>query len=171
VIDERGILHRIADTPEKKLSSEIPGKARTRQWMAQPPAPQTKTTSCKSRARNSLARRTPLSTSPIKEWTWFTRKKEASVPERRMEAHQVILPTPSPSKKDEKEFTTAATPFYPDVLFIEKDWNHLPSPTMSQPCQGKSLPSEKLGDGGTDAGIFSDITKLGAGPSAARILR
>jgi hypothetical protein len=35
-----------------------------------------------------------------------------------MEARQVILPTPSPSKKDEKEFITIATHFYPDVLFI-----------------------------------------------------
>jgi hypothetical protein len=34
---------------------------------------------------------------------------------------------------------------------------------MSQPCQGKSLPSEKLGDEGTDAGIFSDITRQGSG--------
>jgi hypothetical protein len=35
-----------------------------------------------------------------------------------MEARQVILPTPSPSKKDGKEFITTTTPFYPDVLFI-----------------------------------------------------
>jgi hypothetical protein len=118
VADERGILHHIADPLEKKPSSEIPGKARTRQQIAQPPMPQTKTTSCKSRARNSLARRTPLSTSPTKEWTRITRKKEASIPERRTKARQAILLTPSPSKKDRKEFTTAATPFYPDVLFI-----------------------------------------------------
>jgi hypothetical protein len=32
----------------------------------------------------------------------------------------------------------------------------------SQPCQEKNLPSEKLGDEGTDAGIFGDITKLGS---------
>jgi hypothetical protein len=42
------------------------------------------------------------------------------------------------------------------------EWSHLPSPTTSQPCEGKNLPSEKLGDGGTDAGIFGDITKLGS---------
>jgi hypothetical protein len=36
-----------------------------------------------------------------------------------MEDCQVILPTPSPSKKDGKEFITAAIPFYPNVLFIE----------------------------------------------------
>jgi hypothetical protein len=34
---------------------------------------------------------------------------------------------------------------------------------MSQPCQGKNLPSEKLDDEGTDGGIFSDITRLGSG--------
>jgi hypothetical protein len=34
---------------------------------------------------------------------------------------------------------------------------------MSQPCLGKNLLSEKLDDGGTDAGIFGDITKLGSG--------
>jgi hypothetical protein len=34
---------------------------------------------------------------------------------------------------------------------------------MSQPCLGKNLPSEKLTDGGTDAGIFGDITKPGNG--------
>jgi hypothetical protein len=39
VADERGILHRIADPPEKKLSLEIPGKAGTRQQITQPPAP------------------------------------------------------------------------------------------------------------------------------------
>jgi hypothetical protein len=35
-----------------------------------------------------------------------------------MEVRQVILPTPSRSKKDRKEFITTTTPFYPDVLFI-----------------------------------------------------
>jgi hypothetical protein len=163
IADEKGILHRIADPPEKKLSSEIHGKAGTRQWIAQPPAPQTKTTSCKSRARISVARRTPLSTSPTKEWTRITRKKEASVPERGMEARQAILLTPLPSKKDGKEFTIAVTPFYPDILFIGGDWSHLPSPMMSQPCQGKNLPTEKLSDEGTDAGMFGDITRLGSG--------
>jgi hypothetical protein len=33
----------------------------------------------------------------------------------------------------------------------------------SQPCQGKNLPSKKLGDEGTDAGMFDDITRLGSG--------
>jgi hypothetical protein len=34
---------------------------------------------------------------------------------------------------------------------------------MSQPCQGKNLPNEKLDDEGTDAGIFGDITRLESG--------
>jgi hypothetical protein len=108
VADEKGIL------PEKKHSPKISEKAGTRQQIAQPPAPRVKTTSCKSRARNSFTRRTPLSTSSIEEWTRITRKKEASG----IEARQAALPAPSPSKKDGKKFVTAATPFYPDVLFI-----------------------------------------------------
>jgi hypothetical protein len=160
VADERGILHRIADPPEEKLSSKTPRKVGTRQQIAQPLAPQTKTTSYKSRAWNSLARRTPLSTSPTKEWTRITRRKEASIP--RTELHRAIFLVPSPSKKDRKEFTTTATPLYPDILFIRGDWSHLPSPTTSQPCQGKNLPSEKLGDEGTYTGIFGDIMRLGS---------
>jgi hypothetical protein len=42
------------------------------------------------------------------------------------------------------------------------DWNRHPSPTTSRSCRGKSLPNEKLGDEGTDAGIFGDITRLGS---------
>jgi hypothetical protein len=80
-----------------------------------------------------------------------------------MEDRQVILPALSPSKKDRKEFITSTTPFYPNVLFIGGERSHLPSPTTSQPCQGKNLPSKKLDDGGTDAGIFGDITRLGRG--------
>jgi hypothetical protein len=114
VADEEGILHRIADPPEKKPSPNISEKAGVRQQIAQPPAPRAKTTSCKSGARNSFTRITPLSTSSTEEWTWITRKKEAS----RIEARQAALPAPSPSKKDRKKFVTVATPFYPDVLFI-----------------------------------------------------
>jgi hypothetical protein len=114
VADEKGVLHHIADPTKKKPSPEITEKARTRQQIAQPPAPRAKTTFCKSRAGNSFTRRIPLSTSSKEEWTRITRKKEASG----IEARQAVLLTPSPSKKDGKKFVTAATPFYPDVLFI-----------------------------------------------------
>jgi hypothetical protein len=100
--DEKRILHRIADPLEKKLSLEIPRKAGTRQRVAQPSAPQAETTSCKLKIGNLLARRTLLPTSPTKEWTRITRKKEASVPRKGTELHRVIFPAPSPSKKDGK---------------------------------------------------------------------
>jgi hypothetical protein len=102
VADEKGILHRIADPPEKKPSLKISEKAETRQQIAQPPTPRAKTTSCKSRARNSFTRRTLLSTLSTEEWTRITRKKEA----RGIEARQAALPVPSPSKKDGKKFVT-----------------------------------------------------------------
>jgi hypothetical protein len=112
VVDEEGILHRIEDPPEKKLSPKISEKARTR--TEQSPSPRAKTTSCKSGVGNSFTRRTPLSTSSTEEWTRITRKKETNG----IEAHQVTLPAPLSSKKDRKKFVTVATPFYPDVLFI-----------------------------------------------------
>jgi hypothetical protein len=77
--DEEGILHHIADPPEKKLSLEIPRKAGTRQRTTQPPAPQAKTTSCKPKTKNLLARRTPLPTSPTKEWAERIRDKSATL--------------------------------------------------------------------------------------------
>jgi hypothetical protein len=73
--DEEGILHRIADPPEKKPSLKISGKAGTKQEIAQPPAIRAKSTSCKPGAENSFTQRTPLSTSSTERWTRITRKK------------------------------------------------------------------------------------------------
>jgi hypothetical protein len=67
VANEEGILHRIVDPPKKKPSLEISEKAGTMQQMAQPLAPQKKTTSCKSGAEDSFTRRTPLPTSSAEE--------------------------------------------------------------------------------------------------------
>jgi hypothetical protein len=39
VADEKGILHRIADPPERKPSSKISEKVGTKQRIAQPPVP------------------------------------------------------------------------------------------------------------------------------------
>jgi hypothetical protein len=77
VADKEGILHRIADLPEKKPSSKISEKARTKQEIAQPPALREKTTSCQPRAENSSTRRTLLSTSSTEKWTRITRKKRS----------------------------------------------------------------------------------------------
>jgi hypothetical protein len=115
VADEEGILHRIEDPPEKKPSSKFSKKARTNQEIAQPPAPRAKTTSCKPRAKNSFTRRTPLPTSSTEKWTRIIRKKEA----KGIKTHQAALLAPSPSKEDREKLVATATPFYPDVLFIE----------------------------------------------------
>jgi hypothetical protein len=116
IADEEGILHRIADPPEKKsppTNSENAGEA-------QPPALQKKIVSGKLGAEGSLTRRTPLSTSPTKEWTQIARKKETR--EKR-----VVLSVPPASKENGKKVATTAAPFYPDVLFIGR----VESPTIS----------------------------------------
>jgi hypothetical protein len=74
----------------------------------------------KSGAEGPLTRRTPLSTSPTKEWTQITRKKETK-------GKQVFLSVPPPSKENGKKVATTAAPFYPDVLFI----GGVESPTVS----------------------------------------
>jgi hypothetical protein len=111
VADEKGTLHRLADPPERKPSSEVSGKIGARQEKVQPPALLKKITSGKIGAEGPSARRTPLSTSPTKEWTRITRKKKAK-------GHQADLSAPPPSKENRKKIAMTATPFYPDVLFI-----------------------------------------------------
>jgi hypothetical protein len=116
VADEEGTLHRIADPPEKKsppTNSKNVGEA-------QPPALRKKIVSGKSGAKGPLTRRTPLSTSPTKEWTQIARKKETK-------GKQVVLSVPPPSKESGKKVITTAVPFYRDVLFIGR----VESPTVS----------------------------------------
>jgi hypothetical protein len=111
VADEKGTLHRLADLPERKPSSEVSEKIGARQEKAQPPAPLKKITSGKIEAEGPSVWRTPMSTSPTKEWTRITRRKEAK-------DHQADLSVPPPSKENRKKIAGTATPFYPDVLFI-----------------------------------------------------
>jgi hypothetical protein len=113
--DEEGILHHIADPPEKKPSSKISEKSGIRQQIAQPLAPRTKAISCKPGAENSFIQKPPLPTSSTEEWTWIIRKKKA----KGIKARQATLLAPSPSKEDREKLVTTATPFYPDILFIE----------------------------------------------------
>jgi hypothetical protein len=113
VANEEGTLHRLADPPERKPSSEIFEKIGARQGKAQPPALLKKITSSKLGAEGPSARRTPLSTSPTREWTRITRKKEAK-------DHLADLSVPPPSKENRKKIAITATPFYPDVLFIRR---------------------------------------------------
>jgi hypothetical protein len=113
IADEEGTLHRLTDPPERKPSSEISEKIGARQEKAQPPALLKKITSSKIGAEGPSARRTPLSTSPTREWRRITRKKEAK-------DYQADLSVPPPSKENRKKIAVTATPFYPDVLLIER---------------------------------------------------
>jgi hypothetical protein len=109
IVDEEGTLHRIANPPKKKS----PPTNSVNIGEAQPPAFRKKIAFRKPGAEGSLTRRTPLSTSPTKEWTRIARKKET----RRK---QVVLSVPPPSKENRKKIATTAAPFYPDVLFIRR---------------------------------------------------
>jgi hypothetical protein len=107
IADEEGTLRRIADPPKKK--SPPTNFENTEE--AQPPALWKKIAFRKSGAEGPLTRRTPLSTSPMKEWTQVARKKEAG-------RKQATLSVPPPSKESGKKIVTTTVPFYPDVLFI-----------------------------------------------------
>jgi hypothetical protein len=115
VADEEGTIHRIVDPPEREPSSTNSGKAGVKQERAQPPAPRTKTPSCKPGAEGPSTRRTPLSTSSTKTWTHITRREEAN----KVKNHQTALLVPPPSKETRKKLITTTVLFYPDVLFIE----------------------------------------------------
>jgi hypothetical protein len=143
IVDEKGILHRIAHLPEKKLSSEVLGKTRAEQRVAQPPAPQVKITLYKPKIGSLPTRRTPLSTSPTKEWTRITRKKEENVPSKGMGPRRVIFLVPSPSKEDEKKCAIAAAPFYPDILFIGGRLESSPISDDEPTIQGEEPPQRE----------------------------
>jgi hypothetical protein len=111
IADEEGTLHRIADPPKKKSTPTRSENIEVRKEKAQPPALRKEIAFGKPGAEGSPTRRTPLSTSPTKEWTQIARKKETG-------RKQVVLSVPPPSKENEKKIATTAAPFYPDILFI-----------------------------------------------------
>jgi hypothetical protein len=155
VADEEGTLHRIVDPPERKFSSKISEKIGGKQEKAQPPVLRKKITFSKLGAEGPSARRTPLSTSPMEEWTQITRKKEAK-------DHQAGLSVPPSSKENRKKIVVAAAPFYPDVLFIGRVESP-PSPTTNRSHPERNLLSGNPTDEGTDAEISGDITRLESG--------
>ena len=97
IADEEGTLHRVADPSKKKLSSKILREVKAKQRAMASPVAQGKMIPHKLRVGNpwekkdrpvgiSLTRRTPLSTSPTKEWTRITRK-EANIPSKGTRPH------------------------------------------------------------------------------------
>jgi hypothetical protein len=166
IADEEGTLHRIANPPERKPSSEISEKIGARQEKAQPLALQKKTAFSKPRTKGPSTRRTSLSTSPTEEWTWITRRKEANEATGR----QAALPVPPSSKEDRKKIIATTTPFYPDVLFIGRVESP-PSPTTSRLRLERNLLSGNPADEGTDAEISGGIMKPESGTRHNHITR
>jgi hypothetical protein len=143
IADEEGTLHHVADPPEKKLSSEIPRGARAEHRVAPPPASRAKMTTYKTKVGSLPTRRTPLFTSPTKEWTWITPKKEANTLSQGTRTHRAIFPTPSPSKEDGRKSAIAPAPFYPDVLFIGGRLESLPISDDEPTMQGEEPPQRE----------------------------
>jgi hypothetical protein len=114
VADEEGTLHRIVDPPRKKSPPATFENIGVRQGKAQPPALRKKIAFSKPGTEGPLTRRTPLSTSPTKEWTQIARKKETNKTGRK----QVVISVPPPSKENRKKIAMTVAPFYPGVLFI-----------------------------------------------------
>jgi hypothetical protein len=154
VADEEGTLHYIADPPKRKSSSKISEKTKAKQGKVQPPVFREKITFNKLGAEGPSARRTPLSTSPMEEWTRITRKKEANEAKDR----QSGLSMPPSSKEDRKKIAMTTVPFYPDVLFIGRVESP-PSPTTNRLHPERNLLSGNPADEGTDAEISGDITR------------
>jgi hypothetical protein len=151
VADEEGTLHRIEDLPEKKPSSGIPREAGARLQTAPPLAARGKMIPCGPKFGNPrerkdrsigvlLTQKTPLSTSPTKEWTQITRKKETNTPSQGRRTRQATLLIPLPSKEDEKKSTVVPAPFYPDILFIQGRLESAPVSNDEPTIQGEEPP-------------------------------
>jgi hypothetical protein len=155
---EEGTLQRIADPPRKKSPPANSENIGVRQEKAQPPVLQKKIAFSKPGAEGPLTRRTPLSTSPTKEWTQIARKKETNKTGRK----QVVLSVPPPSKENEKR--SPRPPHHSTPTFSSSgEWSRPPSPTTSRPRPEKNLLSGNPADGGTDAEISGDITRPESG--------
>jgi hypothetical protein len=121
-----------------------------------PPAPRAKATSCKPGAENSTWR-TPLFTSSMEKWTRITRKKRS----KRDKGPSSCSSNTFALKGDQREAYHHSNSILPRCpLYRGEEWNRLPSSTTSQLCLGKNLLSERLADGGTNAGMFGNIMKL-----------
>jgi hypothetical protein len=88
----------------------------------------------------SLTQKTQLFTSPTKEWTRITRKREINIPSQGWRTRQATFPITPPSKEDGKKSTVAPTPFYPDILFIQGRLELAPISDVEPTMQGEEPP-------------------------------
>jgi hypothetical protein len=163
IADKEGTMHHVEDTPEKRPTSEILREAGASPQATPLLAAQGKMAPRKPGLKSprrmegqsvgaSPTRRTPLSTSPTKEWTRITRKKEMNVQCRGRKTQRAIFPAPPPSKEDGKQHTSILAPFYPDILFTQGRLESLP---VSDDEPTSVMPD----DGETDAEMCGGITK------------
>jgi hypothetical protein len=97
-----------------------------------------------------------LPTSPTEEWTHIQGKKKQAGWRPIKLFFQHLRP-----QRTERDSSPQHLLSTPTSSSSGGEWSLLPCPTTSQPCQEKNLPSGKLDDGGTNAGIFGNITRLG----------
>jgi hypothetical protein len=91
----------------------------------------------------SLTQKTPLSTSPTKEWTLITWKKKENVPSQGMRTRQTTFLIPPPSKEDGKKNTITPAPFYPDIFFIQGRLESAPISDDEPTMQGEEPPQRE----------------------------
>jgi hypothetical protein len=84
--------------------------------------------------------KTLLSTSPTKEWTRITQKKEVNIPSQGRITRRAIFSIPPPSKEDGKKNTVVLAPFYPDILFIQGRLESAPISDDEPTMQGEEPP-------------------------------
>jgi hypothetical protein len=103
-----------------------------------------------------------LSTSPTKEWTRITRRKEVNIPYHGRKAGKHIGLS-SRYLHPQMRMGRRTPPYILLSTLMSSsfrgDWIHCPSPTMSLPYRGRNLPSVMPGDGETDTETCTDITK------------
>jgi hypothetical protein len=141
IVDGEGSLHRIADPPKKKSAPTRSENIGVREEKVRPAALRKNIALSKPGAESPLTRRTPLSTSPTKEWTQVVRKKEAG-------RKQAVLSVPPPSKENEKR---SSRPLYHSTPTSSSsgEWSRPPSPTTSRPRPEKNHLSGNPADGET----------------------
>jgi hypothetical protein len=81
-----------------------------------------------------------LSTSPTKEWTRITRKKEVNIPSQERRTRQATSLIPLPSKEDGKKNIVVLAPFYPNIIFIQGRLESAPISEDEPTMQGEEPP-------------------------------
>jgi hypothetical protein len=158
VADEEGTLHRIADPPERKPSSEISEKIGARQEKAQPPALRKKTAVSKPRTKGPSTRR--LRCPPLRQKNGH--ESQGGKKQMRPRVVKLLFLCLRPLRRTGKRSSRQRLPSTP-TSSSSGEWNRPPSPTTNRLRLERNLLSENPADEGTDAEISDGITKPESG--------